>query len=595
MICASRNTSRRAPRISGSSGSAKRTASARLASTARPREDIDRVYGLARQLESSAAPCAALDLKLPALNSKLASRAVLAAFAFTTVFFTGLFAPFSNPNELSRLETVYAAVELSTLRIDGAIPRARRPRGQVGRRTGASTRTRRPASRSRRFRSTASCAPSSRRRARRPTRSSCGCACSRCRSVCILALARFLRRVARAAVGRARRVRGGVRDAVSLLRAQLLLARVGGVAALPVLGPDPARAGARGGAGACRSSTRRRDCSPDGRPSRSTRSRRSRCSSPSRRGSLRRTAPFAAGRRRRARGPSRLRRRVLRLAVRAVLRARGARRLRGSRGARALRIRVAEPVHSAAVALRSRARAAALLALLALAPSRLRGLAAVARGARRRPLGARRGRGIPDSDVRVSELARRLVARLPVPPARALSRRARPAARALGTRLARPLRDRRRLLGLRAPGRDGVVAALSARICRGLRPPDRSGSCRAAGSRRISCPAPAPSRSSSRRRPRSWRADSRCGPRRRCSRRRRPSSPPRCSPSARPWRSAPRPSFPARLWRAAIFGAYSGLDPQRQELRRVVLEAATPAEQRQARGAWRLYGAGSER
>jgi hypothetical protein len=55
------------------------------------------------------------------LNSKLASRTVVAAFAFTAVYFTGLFPPFSNPNELSRLESVYAAVELSTLRIEGAI------------------------------------------------------------------------------------------------------------------------------------------------------------------------------------------------------------------------------------------------------------------------------------------------------------------------------------------------------------------------------------------------------------------------------------------------------------------------------------------
>ncbi|MGH9367678.1 MAG: hypothetical protein ACRD3M_08395, partial [Thermoanaerobaculia bacterium] len=55
------------------------------------------------------------------MDSKLASRAVVAAFALTAVYFTGLFPPFSNPNELSRLETVYAAVELSTFRIDGAI------------------------------------------------------------------------------------------------------------------------------------------------------------------------------------------------------------------------------------------------------------------------------------------------------------------------------------------------------------------------------------------------------------------------------------------------------------------------------------------
>jgi hypothetical protein len=56
------------------------------------------------------------------LHEKLASRAVLAAFAFTAIFFTGQFPPFANPNELSRLEAVYAAAELRTLSIDGAIP-----------------------------------------------------------------------------------------------------------------------------------------------------------------------------------------------------------------------------------------------------------------------------------------------------------------------------------------------------------------------------------------------------------------------------------------------------------------------------------------
>jgi hypothetical protein len=56
------------------------------------------------------------------LNARHANRAVVAAFAFTLVYFKGLFPPFSNPNELSRLEIVYAAVELSTFSIDGAIP-----------------------------------------------------------------------------------------------------------------------------------------------------------------------------------------------------------------------------------------------------------------------------------------------------------------------------------------------------------------------------------------------------------------------------------------------------------------------------------------
>jgi len=52
----------------------------------------------------------------------------------------------------------------------------------------------------------------------------------------------------------------------------------------------------------------------------------------------------------------------------------------------------------------------------------------------------------------------------------------------------------------------------------------------------------------------------------------------------------PELSYGARLWRAAVFGAYSGRDPRRDELQRVVLEASTPAETRQAMGAWRVYG-----
>jgi hypothetical protein len=59
---------------------------------------------------------------------------------------------------------------------------------------------------------------------------------------------------------------------------------------------------------------------------------------------------------------------------------------------------------------------------------------------------------------------------------------------------------------------------------------------------------------------------------------------------AAPLASSPRPPYVGRLWRAAIFGAYSRLDPRRGELRRVALEASTPEEERQARGAWRLYG-----
>jgi len=54
---------------------------------------------------------------------------------------------------------------------------------------------------------------------------------------------------------------------------------------------------------------------------------------------------------------------------------------------------------------------------------------------------------------------------------------------------------------------------------------------------------------------------------------------------------APPPlDFGGRLWRAAIYGAYSGRDPERVELRRAAESAATPQEQRMAAGAWRVYG-----
>jgi hypothetical protein len=52
-----------------------------------------------------------------------ARRAVLAAFAFTTVYFTGLFPPVRNPNELSRVEAVVAFVEDGTFSIDSALRR----------------------------------------------------------------------------------------------------------------------------------------------------------------------------------------------------------------------------------------------------------------------------------------------------------------------------------------------------------------------------------------------------------------------------------------------------------------------------------------
>ncbi|MEX1246538.1 MAG: hypothetical protein WEB59_16250 [Thermoanaerobaculia bacterium] len=52
----------------------------------------------------------------------------------------------------------------------------------------------------------------------------------------------------------------------------------------------------------------------------------------------------------------------------------------------------------------------------------------------------------------------------------------------------------------------------------------------------------------------------------------------------------PELSYPGRLWRAALFGVFSGQDPGREELRAVALEAATPEEQRRAVGMWRAYG-----
>lgn len=51
--------------------------------------------------------------------------------------------------------------------------------------------------------------------------------------------------------------------------------------------------------------------------------------------------------------------------------------------------------------------------------------------------------------------------------------------------------------------------------------------------------------------------------------------------------------YGARLWRSAVYGAYSGRDPGRVELKKVVDAAATVGERRQAIGAWRIYGPGS--
>lgn len=54
-------------------------------------------------------------------SARTASLAVVAGFGLLTIYFSGVFPPFANPNEVSRLETVYAAVEQGTLRIDRAL------------------------------------------------------------------------------------------------------------------------------------------------------------------------------------------------------------------------------------------------------------------------------------------------------------------------------------------------------------------------------------------------------------------------------------------------------------------------------------------
>lgn len=55
----------------------------------------------------------------------------------------------------------------------------------------------------------------------------------------------------------------------------------------------------------------------------------------------------------------------------------------------------------------------------------------------------------------------------------------------------------------------------------------------------------------------------------------------------------PELGFSARLWRAAVYGKYSGHDPAREELRRAAETASTPAEQRKALAIWRAYGSGA--
>lgn len=54
----------------------------------------------------------------------------------------------------------------------------------------------------------------------------------------------------------------------------------------------------------------------------------------------------------------------------------------------------------------------------------------------------------------------------------------------------------------------------------------------------------------------------------------------------------PQLDFSARLWRAAVYGKYSGRDQERVELRRAMETASTPAERRKALGIWGAYGSG---
>ena len=58
----------------------------------------------------------------PRESERRAGFATAAGFFLLSVYFTGLFPPFANPNELSRLESVYAFVELGTFSIDRVIP-----------------------------------------------------------------------------------------------------------------------------------------------------------------------------------------------------------------------------------------------------------------------------------------------------------------------------------------------------------------------------------------------------------------------------------------------------------------------------------------
>ena len=54
-------------------------------------------------------------------DARRATRVVLGAFVFLTVFFRGVFPPFSNPNEFSHFQTVVAMAEWRTFAIDRVI------------------------------------------------------------------------------------------------------------------------------------------------------------------------------------------------------------------------------------------------------------------------------------------------------------------------------------------------------------------------------------------------------------------------------------------------------------------------------------------
>ncbi len=53
---------------------------------------------------------------------------------------------------------------------------------------------------------------------------------------------------------------------------------------------------------------------------------------------------------------------------------------------------------------------------------------------------------------------------------------------------------------------------------------------------------------------------------------------------------APEPPFSGRLWRAAVLGAFTDRDPERQELLLVASEASTPGERALAYRMWHMYG-----